>query len=275
MAHCMRALIGAAASAVCAGAAVAETPSATSDDARALNAAAFAPTRRDDWSVKTDAEDLFAPRAAGADGFGGISLKDDRLTEWRTGEAALSDTDRLRLSVRHEFQGPNGAPLRFGGDGRVADPAVDVAYLRDWPSAIRFENGRGYTLDVTPTAGFSVGSLGSGAEAGATLRFGQDVRRRLKGLDGERFGERPRWYLFAAASGRALGYNLTSSPDGLKRSGMSLDQGSFIGDAQAGVAWRKGDLQASFGYVHREVKAYDYQKDDGFVAFQLSVKPQW
>jgi hypothetical protein len=276
MAYRMRALIGVVAAA-CASAASAEDASPSDGDVRALNAAAFAAERVDPLFPRVATIDLFAAPTRDADWLTGLRLDDGRLTEWRTGETALSETDRLRLSVGREVRGLNGAPLRFDTTGRRGqEQSFDVAYLRDWPSAIRLE-GNGYTLDVTPTAGFSLGSEGSGAEAGATVRFGQDVRNRLQGLvkDGESFGERPRWYLFAAASGRAFGYNLLQSGDGWRRSGMSLDKGSYIGDAQAGVAWRRGDMQASFGYVHREVKAYDYEKNDGFVAFQLSIKPEW
>lgn len=274
MAYRMRALIGVVAAAF-ASATSANEANPSDGDARALNAAAFV-AKPEAAFPRMDASDLFSAPARDADWLTGLSLDDGRLTEWRTAETALSDTDRLRLSVGREARGRNGAPLRFDDPGGRSDQRFDVAYLRDWPSAIRLE-GNGYALDVTPTAGFSLGSEGGGAEAGATVRFGSDMKSRLQGLvqSGERFGDRPRWYLFAAASGRAFGYNLMQSGDGWRRSGVSLDKGSYIGDHQAGVAWRKGDLQASFGYVHREVKAYDYEKDDGFVAFQLSIKPEW
>ena len=72
----------------------------------------------------------------------------------------------------------------------------------------------------------------------------------------ERFGERPRWYLYAAGSGRAVGYNFARTRDGdYARSGYTQDKGSFLGDASIGVAYRKGDMQTSFGVVYREIDA--------------------
>lgn len=67
--------------------------------------------------------------------------------------------------------------------------------------------------------------------------------------------DRGRWYLFAAASGREVGLNMARDAQGnLQRLGWSAEGTSaLISDAQAGVAWRKGDTQASLGYVHREI----------------------
>lgn len=273
VAYFMRALIGVVAGLATPLAALADPSSPA--DARALEAAAFASASAK-WSDQAEFAEGFALERDG-DPLTGLQLESGRLTQWRTEFAPLSDTDRLRLTVGGRLRGADGAPLAAADRLRFGDPEqVDVAYLRDWPSALRVAGG-GYALDVTPTAGLSLGTEGGGAEAGATVRLGSDMKSRLNGLvrDGESFGDRPRWYLFAAASGRAVGYNLLrSGSGGWSREGMSTDKGSFIGDAQAGIAWRKGELQASFGYVHREVKAYDYEKDDGFVAFQLSLKPQ-
>jgi hypothetical protein len=65
--------------------------------------------------------------------------------------------------------------------------------------------------------------------------------------------------------------------DGWKRSGVSTDTGAFVGDQQAGVAWRKGDLQASFGWARRKVTspgAISGSMHQEMVGFQLSIKPQ-
>lgn len=239
------------------------------------------------WSAAPAAPALFTapptdPAWSVSDPFAGFAPEDGGLRAWRTGEVVLpghdpARIDRLRLTTGGALLGPGGAPLRFGTPdaGTFEADRFDVAYLRDWPGAVRL-SGNGYELDVTPRAGLSVGSDGGGAEAGATVRFGEALQDRLGGLvkDGQSFGERSRWYLFAAASGRAVGYNFLRSGQGWRRSGMSTDEGYYVGDAQAGVAWRKGDVQASFGYVHREIKIYDREQEDGFVAFQLSIKPE-
>ena len=99
--------------------------------------------------------------------------------------------------------------------------------------------------------------------------------------DGAAYGDQGRWYLFAAASGRAVGLNiLRNERAGWDRDGWSTDTSSaLIGDAHVGVAWRKGAMQTSLGYIHREVKGehmiYGQQtKDDSVVAFSFSIKPR-
>ena len=156
---------------------------------------------------------------------------------------------------------------------------------------MKFKTGD-YALDVSPHAGVGMSNAGGSAEAGAMIQFGQDVdsrvRERLNGLgiktvDGSSFGNRGRWYLFAAASGRAVGLNMLRDSQGdFRRANWSTDPASaLIGDAQAGVGWRKGAMQASFGYLHREIKPSSSaslkgmdNRDDDMVAFSLSFKPR-
>jgi len=130
------------------------------------------------------------------------------------------------------------------------------------------------------------GGAGGSAEAGATVRFGKKMGDRVVNSlgvrDGRAFGDRGRWYVFAAASGQAVGLNMLRSQDGdWSRAGFTSDNSSkLIGDGQAGVAWRRGPMQASFGYVHRKIRAKDQimgmatQKDE-MVALSFSLKPHW
>lgn len=195
-----------------------------------------------------------------------------------------SHADRLRLTTRGSLRRADGAPLPVAlGDRSAFDAeAYDVSYTRGWPVA------RGYTpsgleVSLTPHAGFGVGDEGGSAEAGATLKIGDNLDRLAP--DGrERFGDRARWYLYAAGSGRAVGYNFARTRDGdYTRSGVSQDKGSFLGDASVGVAYRRGPMQGSFGVVYREIKAeglrggegFDRDVSEGLVAFQLSIRPEW
>ena len=97
--------------------------------------------------------------------------------------------------------------------------------------------------------------------------------------DGASYGSEGRWYLFAAASGQAVGLNMIHDGQGWDRAGWSTDNtGALVGDAQIGVGWRKGDMQSSFGVIHREVKgahmiwAQD-TRDDTVAAFTFSIRP--
>lgn len=192
-------------------------------------------------------------------------------------------SDRLRLRTRGEFRRADGAPVPLSANDEAVFDAdgYDVSYTRGWEVARGYtENGLEVTL--TPHAGIGVGDRGSTAEAGATLRIGSSADRILP-EGSAAFGERARWYIYAAGSGTAVGYNFARNRDGeYARSGYSRDSGSFLGDASIGVAIRKGDMQGSFGLVYREIEAegmtghgIDNDVSEGLVAFQLSIKPEW
>jgi hypothetical protein len=191
-------------------------------------------------------------------------------------------SDRLRLQSRGRLRRADGAPLPPGPLDAAAFDAeqIDLTYTRGWTESLgRTEGGLDVTL--TPHLGVGMGSRGGRTEAGATLKIGPDLDKLVP--DGQdAFGDRPRWYLYAAGSGTAVGYNFARNRDGdYARSGMSQDQGSFLGDASIGVAMRRGALQGSFGLVYREIEprglraghGVDTDVSEGLVGFQLSIKP--
>ena len=193
-------------------------------------------------------------------------------------------SERLRVQTRGTLVRADGAPVPLAmRDAAALDvEAYDVSYTRG------FAGARGYTesgleVSLTPHAGIGVGTDGGSAEAGATLKVGSGLKNMVK--DGsEAFGQRARWYLYAAGSGRAVGYNFARNRDGqYARSGVSQDSGDFFGDASVGVALRRGAVHGSFGVVYREIEAKglrlgegdDNDVTEGLVAFQLSIKPDW
>lgn len=198
--------------------------------------------------------------------------------------------DSVRVSMANVSPTAAYAPLilvRPDSEDGYALRDVDVTVTRGWPSAVSLKGGK-FALDVTPHAGVGYGAAGGSAEAGATVRLGkkQNVGDRVTDAlgvqDGASFGDRGRWYIFAAASGRAVGLNMLRGQNGdWSRAGLTQDTTSkLIGDSQAGVAWRRGPMQASLGYIHRAIKARDgimglaTQKDD-VVALSFSLRPQW
>ena len=78
-----------------------------------------------------------------------------------------------------------------------------------------------------------------------------------------------------------MGFNIArGSQGGFQRLGWSAEGAStLVSDAQAGFGWRKGAMQASLGYVHRDVNSNDagfgavgMQKlSDNMVAFSFSL----
>ncbi|WP_253189229.1 lipid A-modifier LpxR family protein [Brevundimonas sp. LM2] len=223
-----------------------------------------------------------------------VALAEPLAASTRTNPFAASTTrdvwiegaghaDRLRVRARGELRRADGGPLppsllnpsAFEADG------YDVSFARGWPVA-RGYTASGLEVTLTPHAGIGVGDRGGLAEAGATLKIGKGLDRLVR--DGQdAFGERARWYIYAAGSGTAVGYNFARNRDGdYARSGVSRDSGTFLGDASVGVALRRGDLQGSFGLVYREIEAegmsgHGIDKDvtEGLVAFQFSISPQW
>jgi len=192
-------------------------------------------------------------------------------------------TDRVTLETAGRLRRADGSPLPVTPIDRAElDPdAYDLRYVRGFRSA-RGHTASGLEVSLTPHAGLGVGSEGRSAEAGVTLKIGEGLER-LAPNGRERFGERPRWYLYAAGSGRAVGYNFARTRDGdYARSGYTQDRGRFLGDASIGLAYRKGDMQTSIGVVYREIDAgkglrgmngLDTDVREGLLAFQLSIRP--
>lgn len=271
----------------------------SSADAAAAQTLSLAPAS----SISADRFDhplmdaAFAPPAAGA--------ADDRIAylldreayipsegpvRWTTGELQLSKpkasgrVDSLRVSVGGSLRTPGGLPINL--DRAEFEPRnYQVSLIRNWPSAVSFETGN-LDLDVSPHAGLGVTNRGGSAEAGATLKLSQRVgaqaNEKLRDLgvrEGSILGNQGRWYLFAAASGQAVGLNMLRGEQGWDRAGWTTDATStLVGDAQVGVGWRKGVLQTSLGYMHREIKGQhmifgQQTREDSVVAFTLSIKP--
>lgn len=203
--------------------------------------------------------------------------------DWRSSEVRVAPGATLRIRVGDPLAMGAGRPLQPGFSGAQT---YELSVQRDWPAAVSFNTGR-FGVDLTPHASLGMTSYGGLAEAGATLQFGQRVGEAVKAKlnamgvgDGKKFGDKGRWYLFAAASGRSVGLNMLRSDAGWSRAGWTTDQTStLVGDAQVGVGWRKGDMQTSLGFVHREMKGLPLlygvdSKSDSLVAFSFSVRPQ-
>lgn len=199
--------------------------------------------------------------------------------------AAYADSFELRLSQKDTVRIDTDR-LRIAPAGSV-DDRIDISLTRRWPGAVSFVSGGGLEFDVIPHAGLGVGSAGGQAEGGAMLTVSksreQQAMDRLRDMgvaDGATLGDKGRWYLFAAASGRAVGLNMLRGENGWDRAGWTTDPtGALVGDAQVGVGWRKGDMQSSFGVIHREVKGKhmvfgQQTRDDTVAAFTFSFRPQ-
>jgi hypothetical protein len=259
--------------------------------------AAPKPALRDDLSA-TAAGAVFAPSATPETArllAPDLPVAGQGLAVWHSSEVTLAPTatgavDSVRLSLGGIAYAPGGVVLARPDSLIGADTqAFDMSYTRGWPSALKLSAG-GYDIDFSPHAGVGLSSGGESAEAGGMVRFGSDLQDRvMSGLSGlgmhtvssQSLHDRGRWYLFAAASGRAVGWNMSRDAQGnFQRLGWSAEGTSeLISDAQAGVAWRKGSTEASFGYVHRDIQG-DFngvqgnpgRVRDSMVAFSFSIR---
>lgn len=261
-------------------------------------ASATAQTLAGQTSASVLAEAAFAPKTSftQADPIGGLIDREAFTANgdpvrWSSSEVRLSKprahgpVDSLRISVGGDLRTPGGLALD-PARAEFEAQAYELSVIRNWPRALSFDT-RAFDVDLSPHAGVGVTSYGGSAEAGATIRLSQRLGDRatagLKSMgvrDGAFLGDQGRWYLFAAASGRAVGLNMLRGETGWDRGGWTTDPAStLIGDAQVGVGWRKGPVQTSLGYLHREIKGQHMlwgqdTRQDSVVALTLSIKPQ-
>ncbi|KQY95065.1 hypothetical protein ASD25_17260 [Brevundimonas sp. Root1423] len=267
-----------------------DTPTARSDLSDPWKVAVERPTNVADLLTRLDRDARYAADRAweAADGWAGYAPDRDRSSQWAASsrdvwfETERFD-DRLRLRTEGPLRRLDGSPLPPG----PLDPATldaehyDLTYIRGWTETLG-QTASGLDVTLTPHLGVGVGSRGGTTEAGATLRIGRGLEK-LVPDGGDAFGERPRWYLYAAGSGRAVGYNFARNRDGdFARSGVSQDSGNFLGDASLGVAMRRGPVHSSLSVVYREIETeglraghgVDTDVSEGLIAFQLSIKPE-
>jgi hypothetical protein len=207
----------------------------------------------------------------------------DAVFAWTSTEIELPPAAGLRGQSAVRVQSVQALRTPVG----VFDPhAYDVTLIHSWPRALSVDT-RAFEFAVSPHAGVGFGKAGTSAQAGARLELSPHPRQdraveRLRDLgvgEGAHFGSEGRWYLFAAADGRAVGLNMLHDERGWDRAGWTTDAtGALVGDAQIGVGWRKGDAQSSFGVIHREVRGNhmvfgQQTRQDTVAAFTFSIKP--
>ncbi len=268
---------------------------AASQDARTIQSdpwrvAPERPANVADLLTRLDRDARFAsdPAWDTAGGWTGYAPERDRTSQWAASSRDVwfendGYEDRLRLRAQGSVRRLDGSPLPPG----PLDPATfdaehyDLTYTRGWTETLG-QTASGLDVTLTPHVGVGVGTRGGTTEAGATLRIGRGIEK-LVPDGGDAFGERPRWYLYAAGSGRAVGYNFARTRDGdFARSGYSQDSGNFLGDASVGVAMRRGPVHTSVSVAYREIETeglraghgVDTDVSEGVIAFQLSIKPE-
>jgi hypothetical protein len=180
-------------------------------------------------------------------------------------------------------------PRRFSSGGRMA--AMTGVGL----------NQPGFQPGLTPRSPFSIGRRVSlslttnegplSPESGLSLNArterqnlaAQPIAAKSRVFDNRRLAiqvdvspeksRKGRWFLFAASSGEALGFNLfgDSTKSSRKRNGWSLEKLAEYGKAQLGLGWRKGPMQVSAVATQREVGAYGHVRDDTVLGVSFTI----
>lgn len=135
-------------------------------------------------------------------------------------------------------------------------------------------------LDLIPHYGVSLGTLRTHAKAGATFRFGTDLRRdfgppRVRpAVGGSGFFEASKsfsWYLFAGVEGRAVARNLFLDGNTFRDS-PSVDKEPFVVDVQAGLVMTFRTFQIAYTGVARSPQFESQNEPQAFGSVSLSVK---
>lgn len=192
----------------------------------------------------------------------------------RIARAAVGDTSAIEVRVYNPGNDTLAGRLyRLPSSG---ESAVVIQPEQEDRSSVavdyvtRFDSpGQGDALDlaIIPRAGVSFGPDGSAAGAGAQVRIGQYLSENAEG--------RPSWYAFAGAERRAVLYDPAQGFD--FADAMSYQNFTVVGDVQAGVAMRMGEVDLSLAYVRRETKyragASGFNENEDFAA--VSVTRSW
>lgn len=189
------------------------------------------------------------------------------------GPWAMADKTQEAWHKTFGFNDPKGWDNQLENE-----PGFNIVYnrsVRVWKERLPFH---GLEMDIVPNAGFSLGNVFTYADAGVTIRIGDDlntdftpprIRPSLPGSDYFFHSDDLDWYLFASAGGRAVLRNIFLDGNTFSDS-HSVDKKYFVGDLQAGAAliWR--DWRLTYTHIFRTEEFHGQSDPDRFGAVSLS-----
>lgn len=222
-------------------------------------------------------------------GIGIVSESDDQIDSLdlnigMVGPASLAE------QIQKNWHGFIGSPEPLGWDTQLEnEPGILLTYERKWRSLIQFDEEDigllglwpGLGIDVTPHVGGAVGNVLTYGAAGATLRFGEDLRNDLGGpqrirpsLPGSAYFDPVDllgWYLFAGAEGRIVARNIFLDGNSFENS-RDVDKEILVGDLQFGAAVIFPVARIAYTHIIRS-KEFDTQESiDQFGAISVSFR---
>jgi hypothetical protein len=179
-----------------------------------------------------------------------------------------------------------GSARAKGWDHQLDDEiGLNITFESQW-RLLHTEIGRGFSCDLIPHIGGSVGNVSIYANAGAEARFGWNLpsnfgtcpiragcetasafiaEKGSENLQKNRFGV----HLFVATDGRAVLRDIFLDGNTFTDS-HSVDKETFTGDLMAGISLEYGNIKASYSYTYRTKQFKTQDKDQIFGAVSVS-----
>lgn len=159
-----------------------------------------------------------------------------------------------------------------GWENQIGNTAGAMLIVeRKWRAIAEVEM-LGLGVDVMPHVGVSLGNIEQYANAGFTVRIGDDLRndfgppRIHPSLPGTAFfmpEDRWSWYLFAGLDGRYVDTNIFID-DHDESFRWNLEKERWVADVQMGVVVTRGDFRLAYSFVYRSPQFEQQQDGDRF-----------
>jgi hypothetical protein len=142
---------------------------------------------------------------------------------------------------------------------------------RKWRALAQARSSR-FGVDFMPHVGISLGNIATYANAGFTVRFGNDldidfgpphIRPSLPGSGYFVPHDKWAWYLFVGVDGRLVERNIFVDDNDLK-SLLTIDKKRWVNDVQAGLVVTRGDFRLAYTFVHRSEEFRQQLEPDRF-----------
>jgi hypothetical protein len=142
---------------------------------------------------------------------------------------------------------------------------------RKWQALAQARASR-FGVDFMPHVGISLGNIATYANAGFTVRFGNDldsdfgpphIRPSLPGSGYFVPHDKWAWYLFAGVDGRLVERNIFIDDNDL-RPQLTIDKKRWVNDVQAGLVVTRGDFRLAYTFVHRSKEFRQQLEPDRF-----------
>jgi lipid A 3-O-deacylase len=193
------------------------------------------------------------------------------------GRGSLAEQTQKFIHSMRALQRP------MGWDSQLRDePTLQLRHQRSWRSdLLRVKRGSDVVgFDLTPHAGYALGNAMTYAQAGMTLRFGNDLQddygppRVAPSIPGSGFfspTDRFGWYVFGSIEGRAVARNLFLDGNTFQDS-PRVDKLPLVGDLQAGVVLIFQHVRLSYTHIWRSKEFEGQGAADAFGVVSASVR---